>query len=201
MQVEARKTVASAGQYDAERRYPRHFLSAPVSTWRLLSSGPQVTRGLTLEISMGGVSAVLCGPPQVGERVSVRMKLLDAAFEAPAIVRHSSPSRTGFEFLDPLPKFLRGIEACTQGSLLWPWSEPYGIKVMSARFPRNCALNGCTFGTPQLHPRLENFQKAVIILSRQEGIINGNYLVSSRRFDLRRQFLAGGAAAGRDIHP
>lgn len=63
MQVEARKTVASAGQYDAERRYPRHFLSAPVSTWRLLSSGPQVTRGLTLEISMGGVSAVLCGPP------------------------------------------------------------------------------------------------------------------------------------------
>jgi len=129
VQVETRKTAAATGQYSAERRYPRHFLSAPVSTWHLLNSGPQVTRGLTLEISVGGLSAVLCGPPPLGERVSVRLKLLDIAFEAPAIVRHSSPARTGFEFLEPSPELLGGIEACIQRSRLCPCPEPYSVQV------------------------------------------------------------------------
>jgi PilZ domain len=123
MQVETRRTATSAGHYSAERRYPRYFRSAPVITWRLLSSGPQVTRGLTLEISIGGFSAVLCGPPQVGERVSVRLKLLEAALEAPAIVRHSSAACTGFEFLELPPEWLRSIERCIPGSLLCFWTQ------------------------------------------------------------------------------
>jgi PilZ domain len=122
VQVETRRMAASAGQYSAERRYPRHFLSAPVTTWQLLNSGPQVTRGLTLEISVGGLSAILCGPPLVGEGVSVRVQLFDSAFEAPAIVRHSRTGCTGFEFLDLPPEFLRSIEANIHRSLpcLWP---------------------------------------------------------------------------------
>lgn len=122
MQVETRRTAASAAQYSVERRYSRHFLSAPVTTWRLLNSGPQVTRGLTLEISMGGFSAVLCGSPQVGERTSVRLKLPESSVEAVAIVRHSSAACTGFEFLELPSEFRRSIEACIQRSLvsLWP---------------------------------------------------------------------------------
>jgi PilZ domain len=125
MYLETRSPAASAGQRNPERRYPRHFLSTPVTTWGLLNSGPQVTRGLTLEISLGGLSAVLCGPPKRGERVSVRLNLLNIAFETLAIVRHSSPARTGFEFLEPSPEFLHSIENCIHASRLCPCPQPY----------------------------------------------------------------------------
>jgi len=121
MQVQTRRTAASAPQYSVERRYPRHFLSAPVTTWHLLNSGAQVTHGLTLEISIGGLSAVLCGPPIIGERVSLRVQLLDSPFETSAIVRYGTPARTGFEFVELPPEFLRSIESCIRRLLLRPW--------------------------------------------------------------------------------
>lgn len=130
MYLETQIPSTVARQYSPERRYPRHFLSAPVSTWGALSSGLQVTRGLTLEISLGGLSAVLCGPPKRGERVSVRLNLLDVAFETPAIVRHSSPARTGFEFLEPSPEFLTNIEACILGSRPCPCPQTYRTEVI-----------------------------------------------------------------------
>jgi hypothetical protein len=130
MHLETRSSATSAGQHRPERRYPRHFLSAPMTTWGLLNSGPQVTRGLTLEISLGGLSAVLCGPPKRGERVSVRLNLLNVAFETPAIVRHSSPARTGFEFLEPSREFLSSVENCIQASRLCPCPQPYGTEVV-----------------------------------------------------------------------
>jgi hypothetical protein len=130
MHLETRSSAASTTQHRHERRYQRHFLSSPVTTWGLLNSGPQVTRGLTLEISLGGLSAVLCGPPKRGERVSVRLNLLNVTFETPAIVRHSSPARTGFEFLEPSPQFLRSIENCIQASRLCPCPQPYGSEVV-----------------------------------------------------------------------
>jgi hypothetical protein len=124
VQLETQRIAASAGQFSAERRHPRHFLSAPVTTWRVLNSRAQVTRGLILDISISGLAAVLCGPPQTGERVSVRLNLLDTTFEAPAVVRHSSPARTGFEFLEPSPELLRSIETCIQASRLCPSPAP-----------------------------------------------------------------------------
>jgi|GraSoiStandDraft_43_1057313.scaffolds.fasta_scaffold578110_2 PilZ domain len=130
MQLETRSSAASARQYSRERRYPRHFLSAPVTTWGLLNARPQVTRGLTLEISVGGLSAVLCGPPKRGERVSVRLNLLNDVFETLAIVRHSSPARTGFEFLEPSPELLSSIENCIQASRLCPCPQPYNTDVV-----------------------------------------------------------------------
>ena len=130
MHLEIRSSAAPKEQHRPERRFQRHFLSAPVSTWGLLNSGPQVTRGLTLDISLGGLSAVLCGPPKRGERVSVRLNLLNVAFETPAIVRHSSPAHTGFEFLEPSPEFLSSIENCIQASRLCPCPQPYNTEVV-----------------------------------------------------------------------
>lgn len=130
MQLETRSSAASAGQHRSQRRHPRHFLSAPVTTWGVLNSGSQLARGLTLEISLGGLSAVLCGPPKRGERVSVRLNLLNVAFETPAIVRHSSPARTGFEFLEPSPEFLSSIQHCIQASHLCPCPEPYSTQIV-----------------------------------------------------------------------
>ena len=123
MQLATQITAESARQPRTERHHARYFLSSPVSTWALPSSGAQVTRGLTLEISLGGFSAVLCGPPKRGERVSVRMNLLDVAFETPAIVRHSSPARTGFEFLEPSSELLSNIQNCIQASRLCSWPK------------------------------------------------------------------------------
>jgi hypothetical protein len=130
MHVETRSSAASARQYGAERRYPRHFLSAPVTTWGLAKPGLPVTRGLTLEISVGGFSAVLCGPPKPGERVSVRLNLLNVAFETSAIVRHSSPARTGFQFLDASPEFLSSVTNYIQASRLCPCPQPYNTEVV-----------------------------------------------------------------------
>lgn len=126
MQLDARRPT-TAGQNSAKRRHPRHFLSAPVSTWRLLDSGPRVTHGLTLEVSVGGLSAVLCGPPQVGDRVSVRLNLPNFAFETLAVVRHSSAARTGFEFVAPSPALVHGIETCIQDSRTRSSSQPYDL--------------------------------------------------------------------------
>lgn len=122
MHTQTRATGA-ARQYDTARRHPRFFLSSPVSVRQPFRAGSRLTRGITLEISLGGLSAVLCGPPPVGERVSVRLKLKDSAIEAPAIVRHSSSSRTGFEFLNLPPHVQHRIENCIQRSLLQPWPK------------------------------------------------------------------------------
>src|SRR3954466_4666099 len=130
MYLKTRRTAVAAVQYSDKRRYPRHFLSAPVSSRQLLNSGPQVSRGLTLEIGIGGLAAVLCGPPQVGERVSVRLNLVNINFEALAIVRHSSPARTGFEFLEPSPELLNSIENCIQASHLCPCPQPYRTEIV-----------------------------------------------------------------------
>lgn len=130
MQAEILESTQSDRRYDSERRHPRFFLSAPLIARRAMSSGSQVARGITVEISLGGLSAVLCGPPPVGERVSVRLKLMNHAFEAPAIVRHSSAARTGFEFLSLAPESQRKIESCLQRSLLHPLPKEAGVPLV-----------------------------------------------------------------------
>jgi c-di-GMP-binding flagellar brake protein YcgR len=117
-------------QFSADRRHPRFLLSSPLAVRRTLRSGSQVTRGLTLEISQGGLSAVLCGPPPVGERVSLKLHLQNSTFQARAIVRHSAPSRTGFEFLELRPHAQRRIQKCLQNSALCPCPQGMQIQVM-----------------------------------------------------------------------
>lgn len=130
MQLESCETPTSKSQQSTERRHPRFFLSAPMVARRPLSAGSHVTRGITVDISLGGLSAVLCGPPRVGERVSLRMKLMNSTFEAPAIVRHSSSARTGFEFLSLPSDSQRRIERCIRRSLLHPLPKEADIQVV-----------------------------------------------------------------------
>jgi c-di-GMP-binding flagellar brake protein YcgR len=126
------ETVTSPAlpQFSAERRYPRFFLSTPLTTRKSRSPRSRVRRGITLDISAGGLSAVLCGPPPVGERVSVRLNLADTALEARAIVRHSNPSRTGFEFVNLSRSSQRVIENCIRRSLLDPWPKTTEFQVV-----------------------------------------------------------------------
>jgi len=101
MLAESRGTVIPVGQYSIPRRHPRYLLSVPVTVHRFTPWRPVVVHGLSLDISEGGASAVLCGAPAVGEAVLVSLQLPNAPLQSLAIVRHSSATRSGFEFFTP----------------------------------------------------------------------------------------------------
>jgi hypothetical protein len=102
MYVDSRGRLARPREYQVRRRDPRYVSSISVTLQRFLRYGPVVTRGMTLDVSMRGMSALVCGAPRVGETVVITLSFPDATVEMLATVRHSSDARTGFEFY-PLP--------------------------------------------------------------------------------------------------
>jgi len=117
MHVDTHPRTGTALKQINRRHYPRYFLSVPVTVQRFLSPGTEVARGLTLDVSKAGASAVLCGPPEVGEMVKVKLRFLDVSVATLATVRYVSPGRTGFEFLRPEPQLEQKIEDCLRGLL------------------------------------------------------------------------------------
>lgn len=81
--------------------------------------------------SVIGTLTVMCGPPRVGETVTLNLQLLDGAFEALAIVRHSDDARSGFEFLNVAPDVQLRMESSIQESQVSPWPvNPFFRKVV-----------------------------------------------------------------------
>ena len=110
MYVDTRARFARAREYHVRRRDPRYVSSISVTLQRFLRYGPVVTRGMSLDVSMRGMSALVCGAPRVGETVVIGLSLPDATVEMLATVRHSSDARTGFEFYPLPPLAQRGIQ-------------------------------------------------------------------------------------------
>jgi hypothetical protein len=110
MYVDSRGTLARSREYHVRRREPRYVSSIPVTLQRSLRFGPFVTRGVTLDISMRGMSALVCGAPRAGEAVMIALSLPDAKIEMLATVRHSSDARSGFEFYPLSPIAHQGIQ-------------------------------------------------------------------------------------------
>jgi hypothetical protein len=109
-------------QHSVKRRHPRHLLSVSVTLYRYSAAGPLlVAHGMSIDISRGGIGMIVCGPPQVGEAAIVNVKLLDSAFEALAVVRHSNPTRSGFQFVELSPEIQKRIEASAQKPQTFPW--------------------------------------------------------------------------------
>jgi len=106
MYLDTRGMWASSRAYNVRRREPRYVYSAPVTLQRFLRFGPFVTRGMCLDLSLRGMSALVCGAPRVGETVVVELRLRDAPIEMLATVRHSSDAKSGFEFY-PLSSIAR----------------------------------------------------------------------------------------------
>ncbi len=98
MHVDNRAQLACSQAYNFRRRDPRYVSSIPVVLQRFLRFGPFVTRGVTLDVSVRGMSALVCGAPQVGETVVIELPLLSAPIEMLATVRHSNDAKSGFEF-------------------------------------------------------------------------------------------------------
>ena len=111
MYVDSRGSLVPSREYQVRRREPRYVSSVSVTLQRFLRFGPFVTRGMTLDVSMRGMSALVCGAPRVGETVVIGLSLPDATVELLATVRHSSDARTGFEFCPLSPMAQHGNSA------------------------------------------------------------------------------------------
>ncbi len=98
MYVESRGIPARSREYNVRRREPRYVSSVPIALQRFLRFGPFLTRGVSLDISARGMSALVCGAPRVGETVVIALSLPDTPVEMLATVRHSSDAKSGFEF-------------------------------------------------------------------------------------------------------
>jgi hypothetical protein len=110
MDVDSRGRLARSREYHVRRREPRYVSSIPVTLQRFLRFGPFVTRGVSLDISVRGMSALICGAPRVGETVVIALPCPDAPLETLATVRHSTDASSGFEFFPLSSITQRGIQ-------------------------------------------------------------------------------------------
>jgi c-di-GMP-binding flagellar brake protein YcgR len=111
MYVDSRGALARSRVFNVRRRDLRYVCSIPVALQRFLRFGPSLTRGVSLDISERGMSALVCGAPRVGETVVISLSLPDDPVETLATVRHSSDAKTGFEFYPFSPIARERIQA------------------------------------------------------------------------------------------
>jgi hypothetical protein len=81
------------------QRYPRALYSVPVTMRNLMSGGMRVSRGISLDISEGGLAAIAPVMLRLGELVEMEVLIAERTLHAVAIVRHTSSVRSGFEFV------------------------------------------------------------------------------------------------------
>jgi hypothetical protein len=81
------------------RRYHRILFSAPIELYHLVGDGVERSHGISVDISEEGMGALLEKSLRVGEMVEVKLPVQDHLLNAIAVVRHSSSSRAGMEFL------------------------------------------------------------------------------------------------------
>lgn len=86
------------------QRHPRRLFSTPVTLHHLTANGIRSSRGVSLDISEGGLAAMVEPTLNVGDTVEIDLQLPDYDLNAVGIVRYTSASRSGFEFLGLTPE-------------------------------------------------------------------------------------------------
>lgn len=86
------------------QRHARVLFSTPIALRHLTADGLRHSRGVSLDISEGGLGALVEGFLQVGDAVAIEVKLPNSELSAVGVVRHSSSLRSGFEFLGLTPE-------------------------------------------------------------------------------------------------
>lgn len=92
-----------------QRRYPRAVFSVPISIRRLMPGGVRLTHGISLDISEGGMGALVQNKLMPGEVLEVDLPLPSQKLNAVAVVRHTSSTLSGFEFLGLTPEERRQL--------------------------------------------------------------------------------------------
>ena len=110
MNIESRQISAGLKQYNVRRRERRFVFSAPLTVQRFLRLGPFVTRGISLDLSLHGMSGLVCGAPRVGETVVISLPFAGVLLEMLATVRHSTDANSGFEFYQLSPMAHQAIQ-------------------------------------------------------------------------------------------
>lgn len=98
MYLDSRGSLARAVAYNFRRRERRYVSGIPVQVQRFLRFGPFTTRAVILDVSVRGMSALVCGAPRAGETVVIALPIRNSTLEILAAVRHSSDAKSGFEF-------------------------------------------------------------------------------------------------------
>ena len=121
--MDTTEVLANNPTYGVARRHPRFLLSFPLSLTRMGEPSQPVTHGLSLDLSRGGTSALMCGQPAVGETVRLSLQFLGIPVETLAIVRHSDSTHSGFEFLDLSPAQQQQLDESVHAmeGVSWPW--------------------------------------------------------------------------------
>ena len=109
MQTSSRASVAGKERI---QRFPRTLVSVPIRLRHLIPGGISTTRGITLDLSEGGLGALVQGDLRLGETVEIDLQLPGQSLSAVAIVRHTSKVRSGFEFLGMTPDEKSQITKC-----------------------------------------------------------------------------------------
>lgn len=95
-----------------ERRiYPRIIFSVPLKVHHLRPGGISSSRGISLDLSEGGVGALVQIDLIVGEAVEIDLQLPTTSISTVAIVRYCTATRSGFEFVGLLPQETNQIVA------------------------------------------------------------------------------------------
>ncbi len=110
LSVDRAGTLARSREIKIGRRDPRYVSSVIFKLQRFLRFGPVTTHGVTLDVSMRGMSALVCGAPRVGETVVIELLLQGSSVEMLATVRHSTNAKSGFEFYPLSPLAEGGIQ-------------------------------------------------------------------------------------------
>jgi c-di-GMP-binding flagellar brake protein YcgR len=102
---------SSVLEYSKVRRHRRTMFSVPIKIHLPTSRGGRTLRGISLDISKGGLGALVHNKLAVDETVEIDMRLAGGTTLAVAVVRHSSKVACGFEFTGLKSEELKRIES------------------------------------------------------------------------------------------
>jgi hypothetical protein len=103
MRFETRPLPASAYS-NGVRRHPRILFSVPITIDHLSDGGVRSSHAICLDISEGGMAALVQSRLEVGQTVEIHLPLPKHYLTAVAVVRHASKLRSGFEFVGLTPE-------------------------------------------------------------------------------------------------
>lgn len=104
MQLEVHAQPRPAHVPAERRRHERMPFSVPITLHYLIGGKACASRGISVDISEGGLGAVVPGDLRIGETVEIDFPLQGCALRSVAIVRHCANLRSGFEFLGLTPE-------------------------------------------------------------------------------------------------
>jgi hypothetical protein len=83
----------------ATRQHPRYVFTVPVTIRHWPPQGFRTARGMTVDISEGGMAAILPDSLRVGEIVEIDLSLPVGLLNTLATVKYNAQNRSGFEFV------------------------------------------------------------------------------------------------------